>query len=266
MRMSAIANSKVQSRGSGWAFLRASLAFAALVAAEIYGFAADNNPAYQDQFRAHAEKVLAAAQKRYETEPTNSVAAWELGRACFGLVTVLEDRKEMERIINEGIAACRASVALDSGSAAGHYYLAITVGKLADLKRNLAAYGMVKEVEREFHKAQELDERFCYAGPDRCLGELYLKAPGWPLSVGSRSKARKHLERAAELSPDFPENRLLLAEAYEKWHDKKPLARELEALEKLWPAARTNFAGADWAADWTDWQPRFDMLRGKVHP
>ena len=266
MRMSAIANSKVQGRGSDRTLLRACLAFAALVAAVISGFAADSNPADQDQFRAHAEKVLAAAQKRYETEPTNSVAAWELGRACFGLVTVLEDRKEMERIINEGIAACRASVALDSGSAAGHYYLAITVGKLADLKRNLAAYGMVKEVEREFHKARELDEHFCYAGSDRCLGELYFKAPGWPLSVGSRSKARKHLERAAELAPDFPENRLLLAEAYQKWHDKKPLARELEALEKLWPAARTNFAGADWAADWIDWQPRFDKLRDNMHP
>ena len=266
MRMSAIANSMVQRHGLGQAFLLASLAFATLAGAVISGFASDNNPADRDQFRTHAEKILTVAQKRYETEPTNTVAAWEMGRACFGLVTVLEDRKEMERIINEGIAACRASVALDSTSAAGHYYLAVTVGKLADLKRNLAAYGMVKEVEREFHKAQELDERFCYAGPDRCLGELYLKAPGWPVSVGSRSKARKHLERAAELAPDFPENRLLLAEAYLKWRDKKPLARELEALEQLWPAARTNFAGADWAADWGDWQPRFDKLRENVRP
>ena len=266
MCMSAIANSKVQGHGSGRTFLRASLAFVALVGAVISGLASDNNPADQDRFRAHAEKVLAAAQKRYQTEPTNSVAAWEMGRACFGLVTVLEDRKEMERIINEGIAACRVSVALDSTSAAGHYYLAITMGKLADLKRNLAAYGMVKEVEREFHKARELDERFCYAGPDRCLGELYFKAPGWPLSVGSRSKARKHLERATELAPDFPDNRLLLAEAYLKWHDKKLLAWELEALERLWPAARTNFAGANWAVDWTDWQPRFDKLRENARP
>ena len=172
----------------------------------------------------------------------------------------------METVINEGIAACRISLTLDPTSAAGHYYLAITVGKLADLKRNLAAYKMVKEVEREFHEARERDERFCHAGPDRCLGELYLKAPGWPLSVGSRSKARKHLERAAELAPDFPENRLLLAEAYLKWHDKKPLARELEALERLWPAARTNLAGVDWAADWNDWQPRFDTLRENVRP
>ena len=172
----------------------------------------------------------------------------------------------MEKIINEGIVACRQSVTLAPESAAAHYYLAITVGKLADLKRNLAAYSMVKEVEREFQKARELDERFFHAGPDRCLGELYLKAPGWPLSLGSRSKARKHLERAVELAPDFPENRLLLAEAYWKWHDKKPLARERDALEKLWPAARTNFTGADWAVDWNDWQPRFDKLRENVRP
>jgi tetratricopeptide (TPR) repeat protein len=248
------------------ASLLASLVFAAWAGSPNRGFASDNNPVDQDQFRTHAQQILAAAQKRYESEPTNSVAAWQVGRACFELVAVLEDPKEMERIINEGITVCRQSVALDPKSAAAHYYLAITVGKLADLKRNLAAYGMVKEVEREFHKARELDELFCHAGPDRCLGELYFKAPGWPLSVGSRNKARKHLERAAELVPDFPENRLLLAEAYAKWHDKKPLARELEALEKLWPAARTNFAGLDWAADWLDWQPRFDKLRENGRP
>lgn len=246
--------------------LLSTLALATLAGVAISGFAADNNPADQDQLRAHAQQILDAAQQRHETEPTNSVAAWQMARACFELVGVLTDPKEMEKIINEGIAACRQSVALAPTSAAGHYYLAITVGKLADLKRNLAAYVMVKEVEREFHKARELDEHFCQAGPDRSLGRLYLEAPGWPLSVGSRSKARKHLERAAELAPDFPENRLLLAEAYWKWHDKKPLASELEALEKLWPAARTNLAGANWAADWSDWQTRFDQLRAQGWP
>lgn len=247
-------------------FLLASLVFAAWAGALNRGFASDNNPADQDQFRAHSQQILATAQKLYAAEPTNSVAAWQVGRACFELVAVLQDPKEMEKIINDGIAACRQSVALDPQSAAAHYYLAVTVGRLADLKRNLAAYKMVKEVEREFHQARELDERFCYAGPDRCLGELYFKAPGWPMSVGSRSKARKHLERAAELAPDFPENRLLLAESYLKWRDKKPLARELEAMKELWPAARTNFAGADWAANWSEWQPRFDKLREPVRP
>jgi hypothetical protein len=256
----------IQSPQLGRSLLLASLACAAWAGSGNGGFASDNNPADQARFRAHAQEVLAAAQKRYEAEPTNSVAAWQVGRACFELVTVLTEPKEMEEIINEGIEAARASVVLDPTAAAGHYYVAITVGKLADLKRNLAAYVMVKEVEREFHKARELDERFCYAGPDRSLGLLYHQAPGWPISVGSRSKARKHLERAAELAPDFPENRLTLAEAYLKWRDKKLLTDEIEAMERLWPAARTNFAGADWAAAWSDWQSRFDKLRDKARP
>jgi len=259
--MFATANSKVRGHGLCRGLLLTSLAFATFVGAANPGFASDSNLTDQDQIRAHAQQTLAAAQKRHESEPTNSVPAWQVGRACFELVDLLQDPKEMEKIIKEGIAACRQSVALDARSAGAHYYLAITVGKLADLKRNLAAYVMVKEVEREFHKARELDERFCNAGPDRCLGLLYLEAPGWPMSVGSRSKARKHFERAAELAPEFPENRLNLAEAYLKWREKKLLQRELDALNKLWPAAKTNFAGADWKMSWVDWSNRIERLR-----
>jgi hypothetical protein len=81
--------------------------------------------------------------------------------------------------------------------------------------------------------------------------------------VGSQSKARKHLERAVELAPDYPENRLNLAEAALKWRDKKLAQRERDALQILWPVAKTNFAGADWDAFWADWQPRYDKLTTK---
>lgn len=203
---------------------------------------------------------LEAVQRLYQEQPTNSVAAWQTGRACFEWSATLKDSKEKEKIITQGIAACRKSVALDPKSAAGHYYLAITLGKLADIKRNLAAYTMVKEVEREFHKARELDERFNNAGPDRSLGLLYHQAPGWPMSIGHQAKARKHLERAAILSPGYPENRLQLAEAYSDWQEKKPLTRELRALEKLWPVAKTNLTGVEWEESWADWEKRRDKL------
>ncbi len=78
---------------------------------------------------------------------------------------------------------------------------------------SLAAYRLVQEIEREFKKAAELDETYDHAGPARCLGLLYRDAPGWPLSIGSKRKAREWLERAAALAPDFPENQLNLAES-----------------------------------------------------
>ncbi len=84
---------------------------------------------------------------------------------------------------------------------------------------------MVREMEREFKTADDLDEHFDYAGPERCLGLLYRDAPGWPISIGSRHKAREWLEQAVKLAPDYPENQLNLVESYWQWTDTKPRAR-----------------------------------------
>ncbi len=116
----------------------------------------------------------------------------------------------------------------------------MNLGQLARTKL-LGALKLVTEMEAEFKAARRLDEHLDFAGPDRSLGLLYLEAPGWPTSVGSRTKARQHLRRAAELAPQYPENRLTLLEAYLRWGDHNGVQRELKALEEIWPAARTNF-------------------------
>ena len=53
-----------------------------------------------------------------------------------------------------------------------------------------------------------LDPNYDLAGADRALGLLYYEAPGWPLSVGNKNKARQHLQRAVKLAPTYPENQL----------------------------------------------------------
>jgi tetratricopeptide (TPR) repeat protein len=206
-----------------------------------------------------AEEVFRAAQKRFAREPTNTVAAWEFARAGFERAEFSTNNAERAALAVQGIDACRQALARDANLAPAHYYLGLNLGQLARTKL-LGALKMVGEMERAFKTAANLDECLNYAGPDRCLGLLYYEAPVIG-SVGSRAKARKHLERAAELAPGFPENRLNLADAYLKWRDKKPLQRELDALEKLWPAARTNFTGADWEAAWLDWSRREKKLR-----
>ena len=125
----------------------------------------------------------------------------------------------------------------------------MNLGELAQAEApSLAAYRLVHEVEREFKAAAELDVRFDHAGPARNLGELYFQAPGWPLSVGSKHKAREWLERAVALAPEYPENQLNLAEAQLKWHQHEALETTLKNLDAIWPAARTNFTGAAWEA------------------
>jgi tetratricopeptide (TPR) repeat protein len=209
---------------------------------------------------AWAEAGLTSARRRSAAETTNSTADWELGRACFTWGKLLKDPGAQEKIYTEGVAACRRSLSLDPQAAPAHYYLGMNIGRVADLKRNLAAFGMVKEVERAFQQAAKLDEKYAYAGPDRNLGLLYQHAPGWPVSVGNHKQARRHLERAAKLAPDYPENRLNLAEAYLEWRETKSFQQELAAIQLLWPVAKTNFTGVAWEMDWADWELRREKL------
>lgn len=207
-----------------------------------------------------AEANLVAARKLVATEPTNSLAAWHLGRACFTWGKTLKDPNAQEKLYEEGVAACRRSLSLDPKSGPAHYYLGMNIGRVADLKRNLAAFGLVKEVERAFLQAAKLDENYAYGGPDRNLGLLYWHAPGWPVSVGNKKLARKHLERAVKLAPDYPENRLNLAEAYLDWRELKLRQQQLDAVKQLWPRAQTNLAGVEWELDWQDWESRRQKL------
>jgi tetratricopeptide (TPR) repeat protein len=218
--------------------------------------------AKQASFSVRARGGFAAAQKRHLAEPTNTVAAWEFARACFDRAEYATNDTERVIIADQGITACRQVLARQTGSAPAHYYLGMNLGQLARTK-TLGALRIVDEMEREFKAARQLDEQLDFAGADRNLGLLYFEAPAFA-SVGSRSKARQHLQRAAELAPDFPENRLNLAEAYLKWADNNGVTRELKALEKLWPKAHTDFTGEAWAASWSDWEARLKRARKTI--
>jgi len=146
-------------------------------------------------------------RKRYQAETNNVELAWQFGRACYDMSTLQKDSSRQAEIAEEGAAACRAAATLKPNSVQAHYYLGMNIGQVADARHSLGGLRMVKEVEREFLAAQALDPHFDYGGPDRNLGLLYAGAPAI-ISIGSRSKARQHLEKAVEVAPDFPENRL----------------------------------------------------------
>lgn len=202
------------------------------------------------------------ADARYKRESKAVEAAWQFGRACFDLADLSTNSTERAEIAEKGIAACKQALSQNRDLAVAHYYLGMNLGELAQT-RGLSALKLVDQMEKEFELARTSDEYLDYAGPDRNLGLLYRDAPSW-ISVGSKSKARKHLLRAVELAPDYPENRLNLAEGCVKWSDRNGARRELHALEGLWPRARTNFTGAAWSSSWVDWEQRLAQLKKKV--
>jgi tetratricopeptide (TPR) repeat protein len=231
------------------------LAVAGLFLLLVAGFAVaeDQKPIYA----ARAEKEFLRAQAQFQSATNDSTNAWNFARTCFDYSELATNKTQRADLARLGIAACRQLLVREPKSAPAHYYLAMNYGELADAEApSLAAYKLVHEIEREFKTAAELDEHFDFAGPVRNLGLLYLQAPGWPLSVGSKRKAREWLERAAALAPDYPESLLNLAEAQLKWRLADDAEKTLQKLDACWPAALTNLTGTAWAPSWDDWQRR----------
>jgi tetratricopeptide (TPR) repeat protein len=224
--------------------------------------ASAGTPLTEAQLAERAKKIYLDARSRWEADTNSLEAGWKLGQACFDFALAATNNADRAKSAEEGIAICRRLLALKADLAQAHYFLGLNLGELADTKRNLSGLRMVNEMEREVWAAHDLDEQFDNAGPDRILGLLYWQAPSI-ISVGSRSKARKHLQRAAELAPDFPENRLNLIEAYTKWGERANAWRELRALEKLWPSARQKLTGDEHVADWADWDKRLNAIKKK---
>jgi hypothetical protein len=222
---------------------------------------ADTAPA-EMEYATYVRKGYREAETRYQGRPSDNEAAWQFARACFDLADLATNRTERAAIAERGIAACRPVIERAPNLVPAHYYLGMDLAQLAQTK-TLGALKLVTQMEREFTLTRKLDEQFDYAGSDRNLGLLYRDAPSIG-SIGSGTKAREHLERAVKLAPQYPENRLNLIETYVKWADRDGAQRELQALDKIWPNAHTNFVGVAWSASWADWEQRREKARQKL--
>ena len=208
-------------------------------------------------FSAHAERAFAAARDDFAARPADTDAAWRLGRASYDWLEFATNAEQRAAIARVGIAACEQALARDSNCAPCHYYLGMDEGELAEADgRSLAAYKLIRQMEQEFKTASGLDEKLDYGGPPRCLGLLYRDAPGWPISIGSKSKAEDFLQRAAALAPDYPENQVNLLESHIQWRQMPEAKEAWQKLDNLWAVAQTNLMEAAWAPSWDDWTRR----------
>lgn len=215
------------------------------------------------QFRRDAEKNYRAALLKYRSEPTNAEAAWQFGHASFDRAEFAADSSERAALAEPAIEACEHALVQNERSAPLHYYLAMNYGQLARTK-GIGALRLVRQMETEFQRAADLNPKLDYAGPDRNLGMLYLSAPGWPTSIGSNGKARQHLMRSVQISPDYPENHLDLLECYIKIGDDDGAEREAQKIFTMLPKAREQFTGEEWVSNWADWETRWHELEPKV--
>ncbi|MBM3844813.1 MAG: hypothetical protein FJ405_00820 [Verrucomicrobia bacterium] len=211
-----------------------------------------------------SDRVL-AAREVVGHSPTNAEAAWRLAEAIYRRGDFATDRSDRESWAQQGLQAARNALGLDTNSAPAHFFLSMNLGLLAQARR-MSALGLLPEMEKHLLRSIELEKSFRAAIAERSLGMLYRDAPGWPLSLGSRSKARTFLERAVQTAPDYPENLLTLMESEIRWGDRKQAASRSKAMEEMLKRAAQGLHEAEWKSSWADWNPRAERIRKALAP
>lgn len=211
-------------------------------------------------FEARHRASYLAAKTNWLATPAQAAPAWRLARATFELAEFATNDTQRAQLADEGIRAARTALEHEPGNAPAHYYLGLNLGQLARTQL-LGALKLVNEMERHFKMAAELDPHLDHGGPDRNLGILYREAPGWPASIGSRSKARKHLEKAVQLHPDFPPNQLELLQAHLDWKERRHAEQVLPRVRSCMAGMDTKFSGEQWAWARDGWQRFWEELQ-----
>jgi hypothetical protein len=117
---------------------------------------------------------------------------------------------ERKALLEAGIAAGRAAVALEPNKPEGHFWIAANMGALAEsfgMRQGLKYRGDIKD---ELLTVLKLDPAFQQGSADRALGRWYYKVPG--LFGGSNKKSEEHLRKSLTYNPNSSSSRYFLAE------------------------------------------------------
>lgn len=182
-----------------------------------------------------------ALLKKYAKELPQAQAARphdlaELARLCF----ILGEwgAADQQRYFDKGRDFAKLLIQERPREVAGHYWLALNLGGLAEMNGDLS---MIPEIVKQMKIAVALDASYNQAGPHRVLGRVYYEAPSWPLSVGDLQKSVQHLRQAVKLAPTNSTNHLFLAETL------LDLGQTVQACQQLHEAL-TATQHANWPA------------------
>jgi hypothetical protein len=134
------------------------------------------------------------------------------------------------------------------------YWMAISLGVQARERRSTGLDAVDLMVER-LQAAIETDPGLDHGGPHRVLALLYLRAPGWPTGPGDPDLGLDEARLAISEDPEYPPNRLCLAEALVATEDPESGRREYLAAAEL--AREWLERGAPDAIEWLEEAERY---------
>jgi hypothetical protein len=141
---------------------------------------------------AKAREARAIWADRLARNPRDFEAAWKLGKALYWLGGhALE--AERKALLEEGIKAGRAAVAVEPNRPEGHFWIAANMGALAEsfgMRQGLKYRG---DIKNELLIVLKLDPAFQHGSGARARGPGFFKVPR--LVGGSPKKSQEHLRK-----------------------------------------------------------------------
>ncbi|MBE7412090.1 MAG: tetratricopeptide repeat protein [Leptospiraceae bacterium] len=183
----------------------------------------------------YLDKAVAALLDLKSKHPDNEIICGKLSSAFFYKGLFEKDPKKQELYYEHGTNYGKESITMNPKDVYGNFWYASNVGMLGLCRGIMASLASIEPLRKSMEVVLKENENFYFAGPHRALGRLYHQAPGWPISIGSKSKALEHLEKAVQIAPEFFNNRVFLAELYIDIGKKDKAKEHLEWLSKAEP-------------------------------
>jgi tetratricopeptide (TPR) repeat protein len=148
-------------------------------------------------------KALVDAVDKYE-------AYWKIARVMYYIGEHQEKKKDRKNTFAQAVYHCDKAVELGPEKPDGYYWRAVNNGKYGETRGVLKSLSLVKPIKRDLNKVIELNRSYEDGGPDRVMGRVYFKLPGF--AGGSKDKSLEHLEKSKGYGPEDVVTRLYLAE------------------------------------------------------
>lgn len=168
-------------------------------------------------------------------------------RATAWLIEHEDSGDRRKELAVEGVQIGQWCARLHPAEVECTYRLALAVGQQARERSSTAVDGldvMVELLEAVIETAPELD----FAGGQRVLALVLLRAPGWPTGPGDPEFGLEHAEAAVTAFPDYPPNQLVLGEALLENGHRESARLALEKGIELATGKSPDSDAAEWVA------------------
>jgi len=178
-----------------------------------------------------AEEALALYRDALISTDDKYEAYWKVARMLYYIGDRKENKKDRQNTFAQGVYHAEKAISLGPEKPDGYYWRAVNNGKYGETRGVLKSLSLVKPIKSDINKVIELNRAYEDGGPDRVMGRVYFKLPGF--AGGDKDKSLEHLLKSREYGPEDALTRVYLADTYLAQKEVEKARAELDYVMSL---------------------------------